>query len=102
MKIPYIGKNDLKMPESATKSSRHAGKEASKSGGVRQDRIRLSKDVLQLLEMEKRFSASDDIESRTELVERLQRQIREGRYRPNSREVADKMIAEATRMLGGD
>ncbi len=102
MKIPYIGKNDVKVPENAVKSSRHAGKEAAKSGEVRQDRICFSKDVLQLLEMEKRFTASDDVEARTELVERLQRQIKEGGYRPNSREVADKIIAEAAMMLGED
>ncbi len=102
MKIPYIGKNDVQVPETTTKHRRRAGKETAKSGGVRQDRIRLSKDIMQLLEMEKRFTASDDLESGTEHVERLRPQIRAGRYRPNSREVADKMIAEAARMLGED
>ena len=45
MKIPYIGKNDLKVMENPAKPPRQAGKEAAKTGEVRQDRIRLSRDV---------------------------------------------------------
>lgn len=95
MKIPYIGKNDLKVPENQVRPSRPAGKEAAKTGEVRQDQIRLSKDVQQLLEMQKRLKTSHDVEGRAELVERLRSQIQEGVYKPNSRKVAEKMIAEA-------
>ena len=102
MKIPYIGKNDLKVTENPVKPSRQAGKEAAKTGEVRQDRIRLSKDVQQLLEMEKRLKSSDPVEGRTELVERLRSQIQEGAYKPDSRKVAEKMIAEAATSLGED
>jgi flagellar biosynthesis anti-sigma factor FlgM len=102
MKIPYIGKNDLKVTENPAKPSRQAGKEAAKTGEVRQDRIRLSKDVQQLLEMEKRLKSSDPVEGRTELVERLRSQIREGAYKPDNRKVAEKMIAEAATSLGED
>ena len=102
MKIPYIGKNDLKVTENPAKLSRQAGKEAAKTGEVRQDRIRLSKDVQQLLEMEKRLKSSDPVEGRTELVERLRSQIQEGAYKPDSRKVAEKMIAEASTSLGED
>jgi flagellar biosynthesis anti-sigma factor FlgM len=102
MKIPYIGKNDLKVSENPVKPSRQAGKEAAKTGEVRQDRIRLSKDVQQLLEMEKRLKASDPFEGRADLVERLRSQIQEGAYKPDSRKVAEKMIAEAATSLGED
>ena len=102
MKIPYIGKNDLKVTENPVKPSRQAGKEAAKTGEVRQDRIRLSKDVQQLLEMEKRLKTSDPVEGRTELVEGLRSQIQEGAYKPDSRKVAEKMIAEAATSLEED
>jgi flagellar biosynthesis anti-sigma factor FlgM len=102
MKVPYIGKNDLKVAENPVKPSRQAGKEAAKTGEVRQDRIQLSKDAQQLLEMEKRLKASDDVEARAELVEGLRRQIEHGTYRPDSRKVADKMIAEAATSLDED
>ncbi len=104
MKVPYIGigKNDLKVLENPVKPSRQAGKEAAKTGEVRQDRIRLSKDAQQLLEMEKTLKASGDVEARAELVERLRREIEEGAYRPDSRKVAEKMIAEAAASLGED
>jgi len=99
MKIPYIGKNDLKVSENPVKPSRPAGKEAAKTGEVRQDRIRLSRDAQKLLEMEKTLKASDPVEVRAELVERLRSQIQEGAYKPDSRE---KMIAEAATSLGED
>lgn len=102
MKIPYIGKNDLKVAENPVKLSRQGGKEAAKTGEVRQDRIRLSKDAQQLLEMEKGLKTSDDLEGRAELVERLRSQIQEGAYKPDSRKVAEKMIAEAATSLGED
>ena len=102
MKIPYIGKNDLKVSENPVKPSRPAGKEAAKTGEVRQDQIRLSKDVQQLLEMEKRLKTSDAVEGRAELVERLRSQIQEGAYKPDSRKVAEKMIAEAATNLEED
>ena len=96
MKIPYIGKNDLKVAENPVKPSRQTGKEAAKAGEVRQDRIRLSKDAQKLLDMEKGLKASDDVE------ERLRSQIQEGAYKPDSRKVAEKMIAEAATSLGED
>jgi negative regulator of flagellin synthesis FlgM len=102
MKIPYIGKNDLKVSENPVKPSRSAGKEAAKTGEVRQDRIRLSRDAQKLLEMEKTLKASDPVEVRAELVERLRSQIQEGAYKPDSRKVAEKMIAEAATSLGED
>jgi len=102
MKIPYIGKNDLNVAENPTKPSRQTGKEAAKAGEVRQDRFRLSKDAQRLLEMEKGLKASDDVEARAELVERLRSQIQEGAYKPDSRKVAEKMIAEAATSLGED
>ena len=100
MKIPYIGKNDLKVSENPVKPSRPAGNEAAKTGEVRQDRIRLSRDAQKLLEMEKTLKASDPVEVRAELVERLRSQIQEGAYKPDSRKVAEKMIAEAATSLG--
>ena len=102
MKVPYIGKNDLKVAENPVKPSRQSGKEAAKTGEVRQDRIRLSKDAQQLLDMEKRLRGSDPVEARAELVERLAGQIREGAYKPDSRKVAEKMIAEAAANLDKD
>jgi flagellar biosynthesis anti-sigma factor FlgM len=102
MKVPYIGKNDLKVAENPVKPSRQAGKEGAKTGEVRQDRIRLSKDALQLLEMEKSLKDSDPLEARTELVERLRSQIQEGAYKPDSRKVAEKMIADAATNLVED
>lgn len=102
MKVPYIGKNDLKVSENTVRPSRPAGKEAAKTFETRQDRIRLSKDAQQLLEMDKRLKDSDPVEARAELVERLRSQIREGAYKPDSRKVAEKMIAEAATSLGED
>jgi|GEM_PF-5115726 len=102
MKIPYIGKNDLKVAENPVKPSRQADKEAAKTAEVRQDRIRLSKDAQRLLEMEKRLKTSDPAEARAELVERLRSQIEEGAYKPDTRKVAEKMIAEAATNLGED
>ena len=55
---------------------------------------------LELLEMEKTLKASDPVEVRAELVERLRSQIQEGAYKPDSRKVAEKMIAEAATSLG--
>lgn len=100
MKVPYIGKNDLKVAENPVKPSRQAGKEAAKTVEVRQDRIRLSRDAQKLLEMEKTLKTSDPVEARAELVERLRSQIQEGAYKPDSRKVAEKMIAEAATNLG--
>jgi flagellar biosynthesis anti-sigma factor FlgM len=97
MKVPYIGKNDLKVSENPVRPSRPAGREAPKTGEVRQDRIRLSRDAQQLLEMEKGLKTSDPVEARAELVERLRSQIRKGAYKPDSRKVAEKMIAEAAK-----
>jgi flagellar biosynthesis anti-sigma factor FlgM len=102
MKVPYIGKNDLKVAENPMKPSRQAGKEAAKTGEVRQDRIRLSKDAQKLLEMEKRLKDSDPVEARAELVERLRSQIQQGAYKPDSRKVAEKMIADAATNLDED
>lgn len=102
MKVPYIGKNDLKVAENPVKPSRRAGKEATKTVEVRQDRIRLSRDAQKLLEMEKTLKTSDPVEARAELVERLRSQIQEGAYKPDSRKVAEKMIAEAATNLGED
>jgi len=102
MKVPYIGKNGLKVAQNPVKPSPPAGKEPAKTGEVRQDRIRLSKDAQQLLEMEKRLKTSDTVEARAELVERLRSQIREGAYKPDSRKVAEKMISEAATNLGED
>ena len=102
MKVPYIGKNDLKVAETPVKPSRRAGKEAAKTGEVRQDRIRLSRDAQKLLEMEKTLKTSDPVEARAELVERLRSQIQDGAYKPDSRKVAEKMIAEAATNLGED
>ncbi len=50
--------------------------------------------------MEKTLKASDPVEVRAELVERLRSQIQEGAYKPDSRKVAEKMIAEAATSLG--
>jgi flagellar biosynthesis anti-sigma factor FlgM len=102
MKVPYIGKNDLKVAENPLKPSRQVGKETAKTGEVRQDRIRLSKDAQQLLDMEKRLKGSDPVEARAELVERLRCQIQEGAYKPDNRKVAEKMIAEAAANLDED
>ncbi len=100
MKVPYIGKNDLKVPDNLVKPSRKEGNIPAKTGEIRQDRIQLSKDVQQLLEMEKRFKASEGVEARAELVERLRQEIDAGVYRPDSRKVADSIIAEAAKSQG--
>jgi negative regulator of flagellin synthesis FlgM len=105
MKVTYIGKNDLKVsekPEKATKPTRQTPQESAKTGEVRQDRIILSKDVQQLLEIEKSLKGTEVVEVRSELVERLRREIKEGVYSPDSRRVADKMIAEATKAIDED
>ncbi len=102
MKIPYIGKSDVKLPENLEKPSRKEGREPLKGGEARADRIQLSKDVQKLLEMEKRFRASEGPEARAELVDRLRREIDAGVYRPDSRKVAESMIAEASKSRGED
>ena len=102
MKVPYIGKNDLKVAENPVKPSRPPGKEGTKTGEVRQDRIRLSEDAQKLLQMEKKLKDSEPVEARAELVERLRSQIRHGAYRPDNRKVAEKMIAEAAANLEED
>jgi len=105
MKVTYIGKNDLKVsekPVKPTKPTRQNPQESAKTGEIRQDTIRLSKDVRQLLEIEKGLKGSEEVEARVELVERLRREIGEGVYSPDSRKVADKMIAEATKALDED
>ena len=102
MKVPYIGKNGLKVAENPVQPSRPSGKEATRTGEVRQDRIRLSRDVQQLLEMERKSKGSDPVEARAELVERLRTQIQGGVYKPDNRQVAEKMIAEAATNLEED
>ena len=105
MKVTYIGKNDLKVsdePVKPAKPTRQNPQQSAKTGEIRQDTIRLSKDVQQLLEMEKSLKGSKEVEARAELVERLRREIREGAYSPDSRKVADKMIAEAAKTLDED
>jgi flagellar biosynthesis anti-sigma factor FlgM len=102
MKVTYIGKNDLKVSEKPTRPTRQNPQESAKTGEIRQDTIRLSKDVQKLLEMERSLKGSKEVEARAELVERLRREIQEGAYSPDSRKVADKMIAEAAKTLGED
>jgi flagellar biosynthesis anti-sigma factor FlgM len=102
MKVTYIGKSDLKVPEKPAKPSRQVPQEGAKTGEMQQDRVRLSKDVQKLLGMEKGPKGADKSEARAEVVERLRREIKEGRYSPDSRTVADKMIAEAAKTLGED
>jgi flagellar biosynthesis anti-sigma factor FlgM len=105
MKVTYIGKNDLKVSEKPVKPTKPAGQnpqDSAKTGEVRQDTVRLSKDVQKLLEMEKSLKGSHEVEARAELVERLRREIKEGVYSPNSRKVADKMIAEAAKTRDED
>jgi flagellar biosynthesis anti-sigma factor FlgM len=102
MKVSYIGKNDLKVSDRTIKPSRQVPKENEKTGEIRQDRLQLSGEAQRLLEMEKHLQAADNAGMRAEVVERLRRQIQEGLYRPDSREVADKMIAEAASLLGED
>ena len=105
MKVTYIGKNDLKVlekPVEPAKPTRQTPQESAKTGEVRQDTIRLSKDVQQLLEIERGLKGTKEVEARAELVERLRREIKEGVYSPDSRQVADKMIAEATKALDQD
>ena len=105
MKVTYIGKNDLKVsekPVNPTKPTRQNPQESAKTGEIRQDTVRLSKDVRHLREMEKGLIGSKEVEARARLVERLRREIKEGAYSPDSRKVADKMIAEATKTLDGD
>jgi flagellar biosynthesis anti-sigma factor FlgM len=102
MKVTYIGKNDLKVSEKPAKPTRQNPQDSAKTGEIRQDTIRLSKDVRQLLEMEKSLKGSMEVEARAELVERLRREIEEGVYSPDSRKVADKMIAEAAKTLDED
>ena len=99
MKVTYIGKNDLKVSEKPAKPTRQTPQESAKTGEIPQDTIRLSKDVKQLLEIEKSLKGMEVVEVRAELVERLRREIQEGVYSPNSRKVADKMIAEAAKAL---
>jgi len=105
MKVTYIGKNDLKVtekPAKPTKPTHQTPQESAKTGEIRQDTIRLSKDVQQLLEIEKSLKGTEEVEVRAELVERLRREIQEGVYSPDSRKVADKMIAEAAKALDED
>lgn len=102
MKVTYIGKNDLKVPENRAKPFRQAPKEAVKTGEIRQDRIRLSKDVQDLLEIEKSLKGSKELEARAEIVDRLRREIKEGVYKPDSQKVAEKMIVDAAKGLRED
>ncbi len=96
MKVYQIGKGELGITKKAGKpSGRSAVGRSPGREGSRGDRVCLSPEARRLLRLEKHLSASDDLEVRERLVASLQKRIQEGTYEPDSRKVAEKMIAEA-------
>jgi flagellar biosynthesis anti-sigma factor FlgM len=95
MKVYNIGKNGLEIPAKSAKSQRDAGKGSDQGTKSCQDRVCLSKDVLRLLEMAKQTRGTGQKDVRPEVVERVRREIQEGSYTPDSKEVAEKLIAQA-------
>lgn len=93
MKIPNIGKDGLRITTEPVAKSRQSSKTSGKSDRVQQDRVELSRDALQLLESDKRLRSGEEV--RTDLVERLRKQVADGTYAPDSNRVAEKMIAQA-------
>ena len=100
MNIYHIGKKGLEITSEPMKSSRKPSKEPEKTGTQRQDRVQLSKDVLHLLEIEKQARAHEQEGVRAEVVEHMQKRIREGTYAPDSRKVAEKLLAQALQDAG--
>jgi flagellar biosynthesis anti-sigma factor FlgM len=95
MNIYQIGKKGLEIAADTVKSSRKPSKHPEKAGTPNQDRVRLSKDVLRLLEIEKQAKEPGTEGVRAEIVEKMQQRIREGTYAPDSKKVADKLLAQA-------
>lgn len=102
MKIYSIDKKGLEIPAESVKSSRKSAEGPQKSGTWYQDRVHLSKDALRLMELEKQARAPEGEGARAEVVEKLQKRIREGTYRFESGKVAEKMLAQALRESGGE
>jgi anti-sigma28 factor (negative regulator of flagellin synthesis) len=54
------------------------------------------------MELERQARVPDEEGVRAEIVERLQKRIREGTYRFESGKVAEKMLAQALQESGGE
>jgi len=102
MTVYHIGKKGLEITTESVKSSRKPPAKPEKAGTQYQDRVRLSKDVLRLLEIEKQAKSSGQEGVRAEVVEKLQKGIRDGTYAPESRKVADKLLAHALQEAKGE
>ena len=100
MNIYHIGKKGLEIATESVKSSRKSPKEPEKAGTQCQDRVCLSKDVLRLLEIEKQAKSPIEEGVRAEVVEKMQKRIREGTYAPESSKVAEKFLAHALQEAG--
>jgi flagellar biosynthesis anti-sigma factor FlgM len=102
MKIYSIDKKSLEISAESVKSSRKPAEKPTKAGTRYQDRVQLSKDALRLMELERQARVPDEEGVRAEIVERLQKRIREGTYRFESGKVAEKMLAQALQESGGE
>lgn len=100
MNVYHIGKKGLEITAGSAKSTRNPSKEPEKAGTQRQDRVQLSKDVLRLLEIEKQAKGPEQEGVRAEVVQNMQKRIREGTYAPDSRKVAEKLLAQALQDAG--
>ena len=91
MKIPPLGKDILAIYEkkAGTPGPPRTGPVKPEGGG--RDQVTLSSGGKEILEAEK-AQAPEDV--RTELVERIRKQIRQGTYAPDSRAVAERWMAQ--------
>ena len=92
MKIFNIEKLNHLISGKSTKRTETAGKPPGKAGAVRQDQVHLSQDAQQLSQLRK---AADEFEEiRPEVVQRIQKQLKEGSYSPDNFKVAQKMLSQ--------
>lgn len=71
-------------------AARKAAKGQEPAPAARQDSVQLSPEAQKALAMKEKLAQSADV--RTERIQELRRQIEAGTYRPDSRQVADKML----------
>jgi len=93
MKIFNIDKLTHLISGKANKPADNAGKAPEKPGTARKDQVNLSQDAQQLSQLRK--AAADLEEIRPEVIERLQKELKEGTYSPDNQKVAQKIVARA-------
>lgn len=83
--VPRAGKLSRRVPQ-------------SKMGAGAPDRVALSSQAQELLAIRRRIDEAPEI--RASLVDRLVREVREGRYRPSAAEIARRLVAVLRRREG--